>query len=236
MTRPYRKTCKSCNKYQKPDCPRFENPESTGYGTDKICEHYYRAGGRNIKKPVIVSISTAIKCKEESCKYYDARLKSGCVRGDDPENCRHYEFLSIELRNSDKREDKNLSGVVNMKLENETHPHCQEVDCLYFAKSARSRDNCNLGAYNTKACNYTKRHNTKMKTATGGVISPDNAEKIITTPTTNVKNIIQGLSKSVPAGIKNVLCGENSHITIDIICKIAKEYDVEIIIRPAGKI
>lgn len=106
-------SCKSCASYKDATCP----------GKTETCKDYKFRGNRHKgdnKKPEIpapVGISTEIKCKEEGCKYYDVKLKTGCTRGDDPDNCGHYEFLPTELRSPGKHSEKNLSGIPNMKLE-----------------------------------------------------------------------------------------------------------------------
>jgi hypothetical protein len=116
MTRKYKITCKSCNKYNSDICYR-----KTSYEHDGIepCESYKRSGGKPAKTENVgeaASIDTVIQCKEGGCKYYDEKLKSRCSRGDDPENCLHYEFQPIELRRQESK-PKNLSGIPNLKLE-----------------------------------------------------------------------------------------------------------------------
>lgn len=106
------KTCKSCK--NKLECV-----------LDKIavCENYVFAGNRYFGSKAVKAkteqsavIDSVIQCKEGGCKYYDEKLKSRCSRGDDPENCLHYEFQPVELRRQESK-SKNLSGIPNLKLE-----------------------------------------------------------------------------------------------------------------------
>lgn len=129
MTRKYKITCKSCNKYNRDNCYSKASYEHDGI---EPCENYKRSGGKPAKVENVsesASIDTATQCKECGCKYYDEKLKSRCSRGDDPENCLHYEFQPVELRRKGS-ESKNLSGIPNLKLERskpenseKTHTH-----------------------------------------------------------------------------------------------------------------
>lgn len=66
--RKYKITCRSCNKYKKPECiARYGRYETDGLGIRATCDNYKRSGGRNTEKP---------KCDRTDCVYYMKSSKS----------------------------------------------------------------------------------------------------------------------------------------------------------------
>ena len=243
MARAYKKTCRTCNLFQTNGCYRNCVYEHDGYDA---CESYKRKGGRGIKKSAaeVATYLIVVKCAEEGCKYFDINLKSGCTRGDDPENCQHYEFLPTELRNPEKRAEKNLSGVPNMKLKKgKSDPEkCLKKDCLYFSMSSRTKDNCADGGFKNKdKCNYIPRSHTKLRDETqgqtlaaGGSVSPKD-ESFTPPELPRTKKVIEEAMGIRAIDLLEVHQSGKLSNVLETICKIAKEYDVEIIIRPVAK-
>lgn len=85
-------------------------------------------------------------------------------------------------------------------------PKCPKSDCVYYAKSAKTHDNCKNGAFGLEKCEYIARENTGMK---------EESKK-------------EEALQSVYAGIRE----KGNEITLGEILNLLHKYQVEIVLRP----
>lgn len=137
MARKYSVTCRTCTKFKTEKCPRNNQYDQAGF--EKCEEFESRMGRRNL-----ITGQNPKGCNCDECTFWTNELR------EHPDNC---------LKGVFDRKEKRKDCIFFERKNTYVPDKCDKKNCVFFAKSARSKDNCNKGQFGNPDCDYTPREN-----------------------------------------------------------------------------